>query len=47
MEELLPHLAGIFGEQSVPLLELGWLISVITFFPAFVAGVNTYYFTIV
>jgi predicted membrane-bound spermidine synthase len=28
----LPHLAGIFGQQSVPFLELGWLISVITFF---------------
>lgn len=28
----LPHLARIFGEQSVPFLELGWLISVMTFF---------------
>jgi hypothetical protein len=28
----LPHLNNIFGEQSVPFLELGWLISVMTFF---------------
>ncbi|HZI53975.1 MAG TPA: hypothetical protein VFD56_09745 [Chitinophagaceae bacterium] len=28
----LPHLAGIFGTQSVPFLELGWLISAMTFF---------------
>lgn len=28
----LPHLTSIFGTQSVPFLELGWLISVMTFF---------------
>ena len=28
----LPHLNDIFGSQSVPFLELGWLISVMTFF---------------
>ena len=28
----LPHLTGIFGTQSVPFLELGWLISAMTFF---------------
>ena len=28
----LPHLAAIFGTQSVPFLELGWLISAMTFF---------------
>jgi hypothetical protein len=28
----LPHLSNIFGSQSVPFIELGWLISVITFF---------------
>ncbi|MGZ8541336.1 MAG: hypothetical protein ACXWV6_11845 [Chitinophagaceae bacterium] len=28
----LPHLNNIFGAQSVPFLELGWLISVMTFF---------------
>ncbi len=28
----LPRLASVFGEQSVPFLELGWLISVMTFF---------------
>jgi hypothetical protein len=27
----LPHLAAIFGTQSVPFLELGWLISAMTF----------------
>jgi hypothetical protein len=27
----LPHLTSIFGSQSVPFLELGWLISIITF----------------
>lgn len=28
----LPHLASIFGTQAVPFLELGWLISLMTFF---------------
>ena len=28
----LPDLAGVFGTRSVPFLELGWLISVITLF---------------
>lgn len=28
----LPHLNNIFGTQSVPFLELGWLIAVMTFF---------------
>ena len=28
----LPHLKTVFGEQTVPFLELGWLISAITFF---------------
>ncbi|HKZ67014.1 MAG TPA: hypothetical protein VJ111_11680 [Chitinophagaceae bacterium] len=28
----LPHLNNIFGSQSVPFIELGWLISVMTFF---------------
>lgn len=27
----LPHLKTVFGEQSVPFLELGWLISAVTF----------------
>ena len=27
----LPHLTGIFGTQSVSFLELGWLISIVTF----------------
>ncbi|WP_276501513.1 hypothetical protein [Terrimonas pollutisoli] len=27
----LPHLTSIFGSQSVPFLELGWLISIVTF----------------
>jgi spermidine synthase len=27
----LPHLSNIFGSQLVPFLELGWLISIITF----------------
>ena len=27
----LPHLAGIFGTQSVSFLELGWIISILTF----------------
>jgi hypothetical protein len=27
----LPHLASIFGEQSVSFLELGWIISILTF----------------
>ena len=28
----LPHLSSIFGTQAVPFIELGWLISVMTFF---------------
>lgn len=35
----LPHLTNIFGSQSVPFLELGWLISVLTFFQLSVLAV--------